>query len=323
MKRIIARSTLLVCVFLAAGLSPPAQGEPAARALQLLQRRVGLGTESFEGKKVALLQRLTVDAAGRRIVLEELGRQEKLGVNEAGPSLPEVTRTVVVRMDREPAEIVEWFTAAKKFRRHSGDLNRMQKERDFAEANLLRLTRNVTRKERETMLRTNYLRADGKREVKAALTPGELILGRRCDHLVVTENGRTIIDAQMANDLPGASSYFELYKRLGVFSEDVLKAIGDVRGVPLKAKITVVTHLPAEEVEVEVLEVNEVDIDKVAFEPPAGFTELVAAKAKQDCPHCGKSVNTKRPGSKMRKASGEWLYFCSPKHHTAYLDKKK
>ena len=295
-------------------------GRGAIDGLRLLQRRVGLGSDDLDGKKVAILQSLTVDDSGQSVILEEYGQPEALGEGEQGPRLPEVSRKVIVRMDRDPPIVRELFPRARRYKEHAGDLNRLQKDRDIAERQEIELSKRMSSKEREVFLESRYLRADGRRVVNVESTDGELVLGSPCEHVVVKENGRTIIDAQMARDVPGTRSYFELYKRLGVFSSEILAAIENLEGVPLRAKITVVTALPVEEIDVEVLDLERVKLEPSDFEPPKGYTKIEEIPAELTCAKCGAKIDPKRIGGKYRPEGGAWRYFCSDEHWEAFVD---
>jgi YHS domain-containing protein len=177
-------------------------------------------------------------------------------------------------------------------------------------------------RERDEFYKDNYLRRDGKRIVTVTREPGETLVGRPCEHVIVKENDRLILDAQLTKDVPGARSYFHLYRRLGAFSEEVLEKLAAVEGVPLRAKITVVTALPTYTLDVEVLDLREVEVTPAVFELPAGSKKLDELPAELLCGNCGMQLekDSLRIPAKYRRPDGSWVYFCSEACAETYVD---
>ncbi|MBI4602255.1 MAG: hypothetical protein HY721_09870 [Planctomycetes bacterium] len=246
----------------------------------------------------ATIQRITLDPSGTRLLLEEL--------DEAGKT----RRKLILRADKTKPVIYE-ILDGKSYREHSGDLNEHQRDRRIVELQEIESTKTLPKKEREEFFRENpYLRPDGSREAKVAKEPGEPVFGRPCDRIRVTENGRTIVEGLVTKDVPGANS-FELYRRLGAFSDEVLRELAKVEGVLLRGKITVVTALRADELEVEATRLEEADVPPNLFEVD-GLTKVESVAKEAKCPVCGKVVDTKRATRYLR--GGAVYYLCSEEH---------
>jgi hypothetical protein len=193
-----------------------AQGAPESKpkALRAEYRTSGVlpGSRPEEGARAAI-QTITVDADGSRLIYEE--RVEDGPARDGVPK--KEGRKFILRMDLTPPVIYEILDGGKSYREHKGDLNEYQADRRITEDQLIKSSRKLPRGEREALLKQNYLRADGKRIVDVTRDEGKQVLGRPTDHLVVTENGRTIIDAMVTRSVPGSRSYYHLYRRLGAF----------------------------------------------------------------------------------------------------------
>jgi hypothetical protein len=246
--------------------------------------------ESAEGGRRSGFQWITVAEDGLRLVLEEF---------RAGPAQPEPRkegtalvpdRKFILRMDREPPVIYEVFDGGRKYREHAGDMNSLQVDRRIAEKAMVKAARELPARERDEFLRRSYLRLDSpERVVDVVLEPGKELLGKKCEHVVISENGRTIIDAQVTRDVPGARSYYQLYRRLGAFSQEVVDKLGEIAGVPLEAKITVVTALPAYEFQVQVTRITPLEVEAGGFDVPPGAV-LVKDESSGVCHQCGKTI---------------------------------
>lgn len=278
--------------------------DPVA-VVQIRQQTRGLPGMDPEDETATLQQTLSVDLKERRLILDDNG----------DPAQPErVTRQRILRMDGDSPVIWEVDLIKNEYREHAGDLNRLQRDRRIAEVNDIQLAeKRMEPDARKRFYEDNHLRADGRHVVRVERELGEMVLGRQCEHLVVRENERIIIDAQITTDVPGAGSYYHLYRRLGVFSEEVLEQIKGIEGVPLKAKITVVTALPVQLLEVEVLAVEQTKLPADAFEPPAGAKKVEDFPADLACGYCSKELppELERIPAKLRRKSGAWAYFCS------------
>jgi hypothetical protein len=305
------RAVALLC-----GLSSGIQAADVP-VLRILQRTEGVG-ESLDpdAKARPVLQRLTVDQTGKLISLEWLDSNLKVGEGER------VTRQVILRMDGSVPTLWELDPARKTYREQAGDLNRYQLDRRIAEDAIIQNARTRQTQERDRLLQENYLKADGSRDVELKRSPGRTLLGRACERIEITENGRRIIDAQVSRDVPGATSYFHLYRRLGAFSAEVLAKMEAIEGVPLIAKITVVTALPARELEVEVLDVKGATLPTGFFRPPTNFERESLVPKNARCAYCGGPIqNPEAPPAQARTKTG-FVLFDSEEHYEAYLDAK-
>ncbi|MGQ9589314.1 MAG: hypothetical protein ACUVYA_03355, partial [Planctomycetota bacterium] len=258
-------------------------------------------------------QRVTVDDSGRRLELLELEPAKKAAGNEPAPPAYEVRRRLILRMDRDPPVIWDVLDGGK-FREHDGDLNSLQRDRRIQEKNELEIVKRYPKKDRDAFFKEFWwLRPDGSREVTVERSPGATVLGRRCDRVRVLENGREIVDAQVAVEGPGARSYFHLYRRLGAFSEEVLEKIQGIPGIPLEGRITIVTALPTQTWEVEARSIDSVRLPPDFFDLPAGAVKVDEEPADPVCAWCKRrlGVPASRAPAKARLPDGTWIYFCS------------
>jgi hypothetical protein len=321
--RSACRYWVVAAVSLAAGGALEAEQVPV---LTVLQRTVGAGMNPDEedgGNRVPVFQRLTLDEKGERVALEWFEVADPLAALDDVKRRQRVTRKVILRMDKKEPLVWDLDPIGKKYRERKGDLNHMQRDRTVNEQQLIQAAKRYSSAERKAILEENFLNLDGSREVTATVEPGKTILGRKCERLVVTENGRTIIDAQITRDAPGVGSYFHLYRRLGVFSQEVLSEISGLEGVPLEARITVVTALPVRNLEVSVLDIAPGRAEEEFFEVPPGFTQEGALPDNLACEHCGVALpkNADRIGGKLRL--DRWSYFCTQEHSRAFLDARR
>jgi len=209
----------------------------------------------------------------------------------------------------------------KGYKEHRGDLEDFQKRRTLWERQMLKKILNDKPAEREAALKHLHLKRDGSREVFIDYSPTGPRLGYPCRRIQVTENGRQILDADIAESIDAGGEensggkYFSLYRRLGVFSDEVLEKLVDVRGIPLRAKITIVTELSPRTIEVEVTKVTELDFDEKLFSLPEGAKLIPKTPPISKCPVCGKRFETKK-GSKVLGPNGT-VWSCSQKCHKA------
>lgn len=294
----------------------PGRGKVAAangkaiQALRIEQLTSGIPDPRPGKPSRQVRQIITIAESGDRLVFEQMVDRGPGG----GPPEPEMRH--VLRLDRDPPVIWQMigpdFTSYREFR---GDLNKHQRDRDIYERSVLVAARRMNRKERRRILEQHHLRAKGHREIVVTRGDRKQFLGRQCQRLVVTENGRQIIDAYVSDEVAGGQRFFDLYRRLGAFSSQVLEQLESIRGLPLKASITVVTRLPAYKLDVEVKKIEEVQVD------PA-FFETGSAKKIEDtpqllrCPECGRDVERDK-AVKWRRL-GKLLHFCSPECKRVY-----
>ena len=203
---------------------------------------------------------------------------------------------------------------------HRGDLVDLQKERDRAEAEILRQAKRFPRAQRAKILEKNRLLPGGKREVELSWGETKRVLGRDARRLLVTENGRTIIDCFIAQDsgvpgfdIAGGRSFFGIYRRLGAFSEDVLEVLEPVRGLPLAGTITVVVKFGAHKFHFDVQSIEPTQVAPSFFDLPPGaelkveVPEIVACeeKACENKTESAKAVVFLRSGVKHHFCSDE------------------
>lgn len=341
--------------------APPAE-RPQGLRLEYETRGVFPGGDEDSSERRAR-QVITVDATGQRLLLldfDEVGppsRKAPAGESTAmgtgggqdggqdagevagevgatrlpgdGPQAPTpewaLRRKLILRMDLSPPTIYEVLPGAKEYREHAGDLNDLQKDRRIAEENERRLVAGYSEADRKAHYKRYWwLRPDGSREVKVTRDQGKTVLGAGCEHLKVIENGREIIDAQIARVKVGAGSYYQLYRRLGAFSEEVLEKIKDVEGFPLEGRITIVTALPTRTIEFEATALALVDLDPTIFELPPGASRVEDIPDRVSCGQCGKEIEGggEEASAKIRELDGRWVYFCTEECAEAYVRKK-
>lgn len=300
-------------------------GEPGAGtipALQVTYESSGLlpGDQEATGQK-RHRQIVTVDDTGLRLRLRLYEPVSDPGAAtgqapDADVEKFRLRQTLLLRMDRDPPVIWEILPGDKKeYFEHSGDLNSLQADRRIAEMNELKLLESYPAKDRAAYFREHpCLRADGSRTVTAELVPGETVLGYECRRLVVKENGCEILDIQLAQDEVGARSYFQVYRRLGAFSEEVLDKLKGIKGLPLRGRLTIVTALPTRQLEVEAKSIHEVRVPADAFDLPQDAVKIDREPEKLVCAQCKKEIPgtvDDVPAKWFDAATQRWLYFCS------------
>lgn len=257
----------------------------SVRALVLEQvKRVPSG-KGRDRREVSTRQLLIVDLDGNKLYMAEYD------LDERGQEF--LKQHLQVRLDGEKPRIYTLTADGRYYKEHSGDIYSLQHDRNIAESNEIELGKRLpTKRERDEYFRRNpHLRADGKRVIDFSLDSGEKILDRDCKHLVVKENQLTIIDAQVTSAIPGARNYYHLYRRLGVFSEEVLERLRDLDGVPLRAKINVVTALRTWPLEVETKRMDVRQVPAGFFELPPNAQPIPDETISGACPGCGKEVD--------------------------------
>ncbi len=320
------RSRVLGPLAVASVLTGPFQGAGSARAADpaagqdrvLVLEQKAVGVPGQEADRV-LEQRIVLDANGKRLVLhlfQSEVRTEKADAEGSpkAPAAPRILdRRVILRLDHEPPEIYEVWDGEKTFRRTIGDLNQLQEDRDRQEALELRHLRSRPAKEQEEYLRDNHVRRDGKRIVSVAKVGNATFLGRPCEEVKVFENDREVIHAWVTRDVPGAKSFFHLYRRLGAFSKEVLDRVEEIEGLPLKAEITVVTAAPAYRISAECLSLTTEIVPSSVFDLPSAYQEK---REELDpfviCPGpgCGKKFERDQYGAKF-PINNVSILFCS------------
>ncbi len=276
----------------------------SVRALVLDQiKRVPSGT-GRERQSVETRQLLIVDLDGHRLYMAEFDHDEK------GHEF--LKQHYQVRLDGQQPRIYTLTGDGRYYKEHSEDLNTAQHERNILESNMISVgNRLPTKREREAYFKKHcQIRPDGRRDIDFSLESGERILDRACERLVVKENCLTIIDAQVTSAIPGARNYYHLYRRLGVFSEEVLERLRDLDGVPIKAKINVVTALRTWPLEVETRRMNVRQVPVAFFELPPNAQLIPEETGTGKCPRCGKEFE-EEVGVLVVEAGGRKIWFCS------------
>jgi endogenous inhibitor of DNA gyrase (YacG/DUF329 family) len=271
-------------------------GVPGGLVVEYTRTGVVPGSEETSTAR----QRLTVNEDGTRLCFEDFPERAQ-------------GKKYILHADEKPPAIYEIFPDGKSFSRHTGDLVKVQQTRLLTELNEIKLARSMKKKDEQEFFREfPWLRADGRRVAEVKRTPGKVILGKPCDHIVVTENGRTIIAGEVTKDAPpGAKNYYKFYRRLGAFSDEVLEKLEGLEGVLLSGKIKVVTATIATDFMLEATSLKVTDVDPSLFDV-SGMTEVQATPTSSTCPICGKTVNPKRATKAFYPKEGR-LYFCSEK----------
>lgn len=269
----------------------PAPGVERIDAIRIEQITSGLpGNPS--GKALSVRQVLSIDSKGKRLRLEQYStRNEKT-----------LDTLYLLHCGKEKETTI--FTlpgGGKKYREYHGDLNENQRNRRVHELEQLRIIQAYPARERKLAMKKLGLRRNGHREVRVQWEEAADHLGLTCKRLTVKENDITVIDAVLTNSLPGqtvdtTSSYFEMYRRLGVFSEEVLEKLRGIEGIPLKAEIRVITELPTYTISVQARQLTKEKLAASLFELPEGSQKIPDTPTESTCPICGKRGETERMG---------------------------
>ena len=268
-------------------LRPPPGGAVApstktVRAVIVEQRTRGL--PGPKGSRQAGRQVMAMDSSGKRLFMQEYRQDE----NER----EYLERFLLVHMEQTPPLVYSISPDGSRYLEHAGDMNDLQRDRLYVEENQRKLAEQLSPRQRKQFyIEHPHLSEDGIRRVAVRREPGQELLGRQCERWIVEENNLTILDAQIATQFAGGASLFPLYQRLGAFSEEVLEKLREIKGVPLRGTITVVTALPRWTLDFEVTKLLEKDISAAYFELPPGAEQIVPEEISRDCPMHG-SVKT-------------------------------
>ena len=285
--------TLLLPALLA---SLPAKGntQPVAKKLETIRiEQVTSGLPgSTAGKPLSVRQVLSIDSVGKRLRLEQYSPGDEKSLETL----------YLLHWGKEKETTI--FTlpgGEKQYREYRGDLNENQRNRRVHEIEQLRIIRGYPARERKLAMKKLGLRKNGVREVNVRWNEAADHLGLPCKRLTVQENDITVIDAVLTTSVPGqtadtTSSYFEMFRRLGVFSEEVLGKLKGIEGIPLKAEITVITELPSYTISVQARKLTQQKIDEALFKLPPGAKKIIDTPAESTCPICGKQGETERMG---------------------------
>ena len=272
----------------------------------LQERDAAKGSEA-EDEGGTSWQRLVVDLEGKRLKLTEFadaGRQR-------------VKDVYILQSDAEGGGDLVWHFpgGGRRYREIRGDLNERQKNRRIKEDGERRVILQYPPRSRQQALKQSHLRLDGSREVLTKIEPGPQLLGQPTQHLTVTENDRVVISADLIRKVPGESvaldasrarRYFDMYRRLGAFSEEVLTKLEGVQGIPVRAKFTVVTDLPAYTLGVEVSALRALERPASDFTLPPDAELIPDVPLFSSCPVCGKEFETVK-GIEIIRSSGTYF----------------
>lgn len=286
--------------------SPPAADAPRTVPVLILEQEVrgipGMAPESVSRQRIAL------DAADGRLTLEAIPREEaKSGHDGARTTRPAAATNVgltesginrvVLRLDESPRRITEISDAHGFYQtRELTQLSKLQEDRDVMEASIIQFARRRSEEEQDKILSRSFLKPDGSRHVTVIQGGAETILGYRCRETKVMENGRLIIHAWITPQLDAGTTFYELYQGLGALSKDVLDKVRELKGLPLRAKIRVVTAAPAYVLEATCTKITKATIRVDRFDVPKGYREIQEEKGIVPCPICGADVEWDEPG---------------------------
>lgn len=316
--------TALAAVIASAwGPGDTARGSPEdaeISVLRLEQSTRGIprrGKDGSRDTKTPIHQVLWLDAAGQRVRLEQYAKK--------GDHSPEVVYVLQPSADRKGLLTREFPNGGKRYRERRGDFNDHQKKRRIRERELLHKIATYARAEREEALKSLHLRADGKRIATVEWAEAPQRRGRECRRLLVTENDRVILEADVTKPPAGAAAvevrgYFEMYRRLGIFSDEVIEKLQDVKGVPLRAEITVVTDLAPYTLTVEVEKLEERTVTSGFFDLPKGAAKIPDVPPISTCPICSRRFETENAGGRLLDKD-KTIYVCGAKCFDE-LDKK-
>ncbi len=281
--------TLAAALLLGQGPTLPADepGPQRIRALIVDQEANGLPNQPTE------------DPVRQRIVIAE----DRLLLEN-----PQSGVVYLLRLDQDPVSLVE-ISHDKKLYREGRELDRIQHERSVSETQTLERLRDAPALERSAVMNRLFLRPGLEREVTVQHFEEEReILGRKAHRVEVRENGRVIVDAWIAAEDTGIP-FFEFYRRVGAFSEEVIAKLRELKGLPLEAKFTVVTSVLPHEIHVRALEIIEDNVQRRLFEIPPGAEKIEESPFAQ-CPICGSDVEREAPpaGQSIRR-DGTTVYF--------------
>ncbi len=290
--------------------------QPASQAEQVL--RVEQLTGGLPGLKAGERIRQVLWIGEQRLRLDEIPQG-------GGAPVPRY----LLNAEQDPPVIYELFPRKKSYRTWK-ELQNLQADRDTYELQLLAATASLPAEERDRVRATYHVREGLKREVKLEESGGRSVTleGKtyKCRRLIVTENERVILDALITDEIAQGRSYYRFYRRLGVFSDQVLGALKDVKGFPLKAKICVVTGKLKGyyELTIEVVSVRSEEVPSSFFDIPKDWTEETKP-LRVTCANrtCSNIVEPANPAGGKFRWRGRWYYFCSRECRRAFIDELK
>ena len=254
--------------------------------------------------------------------------EDKVRVDESAGGPDAWAPRYLLRTDRDPAAIYELLPATKSYRQWE-ELENIQRDRAINECQILDGIMKLPAAEREKALASQYLREDLARVVEVVTEPApQRTVGGRpfeCRRVRIIENGLTVLDAQVTDQIGRGIDYCRLYRQLGAFSDEVLAKAKEIKGFPLAATLAVVTQrlTTYHTLRIEVTDLAESDAARSFFELPEGWTKEEKA-LREPCRWrlCDKTVETANPGERW-DYKGRRHYFCSLKCKTEFLNELK
>ncbi len=235
-------------------------------------------------------------------------------------------RSVIVRLDREVLwEIdprlrmyVEQPFAALRRRR-------LKAEREREEKRLQALER-LEGAELEAWLERKGLRRDGKRIVRTEHLGPETIGHWHTEHVRIVLNDKPVIELWTTDDIAQYApppELFEFYDKVGLFPDDVVAALREVRGFPVRMHAEIDLDTLGAEIETQVASVHDWPEDPSRFELPQGYRRVdrfparprgEAAVAAPRCAQCGKRIE-----EAGERVPGSDAYVCSRRCLLEYI----
>jgi len=202
----------------------------------------------------------------------------------------------LMRLDMEPPEFYEVSTDGREYTRGK-DYEQTQAQRDAWEEELRRNRLGKSNAEWEHALEKNFIRADGQRlvevETKSAAPVSIEDTSFEVEEIIVRENGRVIVSALVTKQLGLDIPFFEFYRRLGAFSQQVLDKLKTIEGVPLQAEIMVVTSSFSHSLTSKVVRLRAGELELTRFDLPSGAVEVLDSPF-VTCHKTGKKIERTR-----------------------------
>ncbi|MFN0060274.1 MAG: hypothetical protein ACKVX7_17585 [Planctomycetota bacterium] len=237
---------------------------------------------------------------------------------------PSANRYFILRLDREKPLVYE-VAADSKHYTLGKEHEQIQRRRDVREQDQLRQALAESDAVRDRILRDNYLIVEAGqlvRKVTVEEQSAEDYLGHKTRRYLVSENGRLIVDALVATDLPVSIPFFDFYRRVGAFSNEVLEALRKIPGVPLQAKIKVVGEVVTRPLEVRATSIAELPPQDDLFEIPPGCVELKESPF-APCAVCGEQVERASGYSHYVPALNAKVYFDTKEHYDTWFKQRR
>lgn len=227
---------------------------------------------------------------------------------------------LLLRLDGDTPRFFEVSPDEKQYRQGK-DLDKIQHDRNRVEQQMIEAILSDDAKKQEQALGASYLRRDGARVVTVEEKPdAEKVLGHTCKRYVLKENGRRVVDVHVTEDFGVQIPFFDYYRRVGAFSDEVLTELKKIQGVPLRADFTVVTAGLNYDLSVVATAAKKASFDREIFELPEGAKEVVESTI-APCAECSKDVEIASPGGKA-VINGEPVYFCCKECRKAFFKRR-